>query len=122
MNTKLIMIGNAAFVGFFGILLSFLPQELIQFVDNDSSPFSILLAQLLGATYLGFASLNWLAKGNAIGGIYSRPVSVANFGQSFISATALLKFVWQTQNLYVGFFALGFLIFSVLFGLIMRGK
>ena len=48
--------------------------------------------QLLGALYIGFAMANWTAKDNAIGGIYSRPLSLANCVHFVAGALALLKY------------------------------
>jgi hypothetical protein len=48
---------------------------------------------MIGALYLGFAMLNWMAQGNVIGGIYSRPVAMANFTHFMIAGLALSKAV-----------------------------
>ena len=49
------------------------------------------LGQLLGAAWLGVAALNWLSQGAILGGIYGRPVVLANAAVHFISALVLLK-------------------------------
>ena len=36
--------------------------------------------------------MNWTAKDSLIGGIYARPVSLANFGHFFAGALLLLKY------------------------------
>ena len=48
-------------------------------------------AQACGVLYLGFAILNWMAKDDLIGGIYSRPVAMGNFLHFFTIAMALVK-------------------------------
>jgi hypothetical protein len=40
--------------------------------------------QLLAAAWLGFAALDWLSRGTVLGGIYGRPLVVANFGHLLI--------------------------------------
>ncbi len=74
-----------------GATASFLPQEMLQYLGAEATGTTPLLVQLLGALYLGFALLNWMAKGILIGGIYARPVAVGNFLHFFAGAMALLK-------------------------------
>ena len=75
----------------FGVALTFAPGEIIQKAAGLHSPLLIVLAQACGALYLGFAILNWMAKDNLIGGIYSRPVAMGNFLHFFAMAMALIK-------------------------------
>jgi len=73
MNTKVIMTLSAIVMGGVGILLSFLPHELLaQFQSASVHTIDALIIQLMGALYFGFAMINWTAKANLIGGIYSR--------------------------------------------------
>ena len=56
--------------------------------------FPRIRAEASGALYLGFAMLNWMAKDNLIGGIYSRPVAIGNFAHYFILAATLFRLVF----------------------------
>ena len=78
---------SAVLMGLVGILLTFLPDELARYVPQTNS----ILLQILGALYFGFAMINWMSKGNLIGGIYNRPLAVGNFAHFFIAALALIK-------------------------------
>ena len=49
------------------------------------------LGQLLGAAWLGIAALNWLQRAAMLGGIYGRPIVLANLVLYFISALSLLR-------------------------------
>ena len=51
------------------------------------------LGQLLAAACLAVAALNWLTKPQLLGGIYGRPVVMANAVLYFIAAMVLLKVV-----------------------------
>lgn len=115
MNTKLLMIASAFLLGLVGITLSFLPQEVAKyfFLPEGSS----IVLQLCGALYLGFGILNWMAKGNLIGGIYSKPVAVANFGHFLLAGIALLKYN-HTGISYIGIAAVIYLMFALFFGYI----
>jgi hypothetical protein len=50
-----------------------------------------ILAQLLGAALLGFAAMNWTARGSALGGIYGRAVVAANQAHLVIGALILVR-------------------------------
>ena len=50
-----------------------------------------LLIQIAGALYLAFAILNWTVRNSPIGGIYNRPVALANVVHFTIAAITLLK-------------------------------
>ncbi len=104
------MITSAALLAIAGISLTFLPSEILNYFQLPE-PNSIVL-QILGALYFGFAMLNWTAKANLIGGIYSKPVSIANFTHFLIGALALAKIVfnnngstvlWIAEVLYVSY-------------------
>ena len=91
MKTRILMMLSAAFMAALGMAITFLPQELLVHVGARPEGVLVLLIQLLGALLVSFAMLNWMARGNLIGGIYSRPVAVANFFHFAIGAVALLK-------------------------------
>jgi hypothetical protein len=85
------MVLSAAFMAALGVGVTFLPQELLIHIGGRPEEALVLLIQMLGALYLGFAILNWMARNNLIGGIYSRPVAIANFFNFAVGAVALLK-------------------------------
>jgi hypothetical protein len=85
------MILSALFMFCMGALLTFAPGELIHLAGGTQSPPLVLAAQVGGALYLGFAMLNWMAKDNLIGGIYSRPVAMGNFLHFVLVAIGFLK-------------------------------
>jgi hypothetical protein len=91
MHTKLLMTLSAAVMAALGLAASFLPQEILAYARATSDPHGALLIQVTGALYLGFAMLNWMARGNTIGGIYSRPIALGNFLHFVVAAIALLK-------------------------------
>jgi hypothetical protein len=91
MNTKLLMSLSAAFMAILGVATTFLPQEILaQYGVRATAPL-VLPIQILGALYLGFAALNWTARSNLIGGIYSRPVALANLLHFAVVAITLVK-------------------------------
>jgi hypothetical protein len=76
-----------------------------------------IILQIAGALYFGFAMINWTAKGNLIGGIYSRPVAIGNFAHFLIGALALIKLSFKTPAPhFVWIAAIIYSIFALLFG------
>jgi len=95
--SKILMTISALFLGIIGIFLSFLPKEIINYLNINSNVITILLFQLLGALYLGFGILNWMLKGTRIGGIYNRPVLIGNLMHFLVGTIALIKIVTSIQ-------------------------
>jgi hypothetical protein len=115
MNTRLLMAVSACILGLAGLALSFLPQEIARLCGLPES--NAIVLQISGALYCGFAFLNWTAKGNLPGGIYSKPVAVANFTHFVVGGLALVKqglkdpgtsYIWISVVIY--------LTFAILFG------
>ena len=95
--SKILMTISALYLGIIGICLSFLPKEIINYLNINSNVITTLFFQLLGALYLGFGILNWTLKGSRIGGIYNRPVLMGNFMHFLVGALALIKIVTSIQ-------------------------
>ena len=70
---------SAALMAVAGLILSFLPAETLAAAGVEPVPVLVVFAQVTGALYLGFAILNWTARGVIIGGIYARPLALGNF-------------------------------------------
>lgn len=74
-----------------GLAATFAPGELLAAVGAGADAWSELLVQLAGALYLGFAMMNWMARGSLIGGIYGRPVALGNLVHFVVMAFALAR-------------------------------
>lgn len=112
------MASSAILMGLIGILLSFLPNELAAYMQWGKS--SSIVLQILGAIYFGFAIINWMSKGNLIGGIYNRPLAVGNFSHFFIAALALIK-ISIKNNVSPGIITgtIVYSVFAIAFGYIL---
>ena len=93
MNTRLLMRASAALLVALGLAATFMPEEILGRFGAAPVGAGVVLVQLAGALYLGFAFLDWMTQGNLIGGIYGRPVAIANFSHFMIGALALAKAV-----------------------------
>lgn len=120
MNTKLVMISSALFLAALGIILTFAPKEIAEFTGMGFTQIYQLQLQILGALFCGFAALNWMAKGAIIGGIYNRPIALANLAHFFIGGAALIKAVAGNIHLHyaVWILVIAYLVFAILFGII----
>lgn len=85
------MITSSMALGLAGLAASFAPSELLRALGSPVVQPLPVLIQLLGAMYIAFAITNWTAKGNIIGGIYSRPLSLGNCVHFIMGALALAK-------------------------------
>lgn len=111
---------SATFLAALGIGITFLPQEILVLVGVQPVDTSVLLIQILGATYLGFSILNWMSRGTHIGGIYGRPVSMANFFHFAIGAVALVKTaIAQHFEIEVTILAAIYMSFGTWFGYVL---
>ena len=116
MNSKTLMIASSMILGLAGLITLFFPQELLAFLNLPIVKPLPVLIQLFGAFYFSFALINWMAKNNAIGGIYSRPLSIGNFSHFFIGTLILGNYQLSTEIDGVILVALSiYTIFALLF-------
>ncbi|MBT3281648.1 MAG: hypothetical protein HOC22_04635 [Cryomorphaceae bacterium] len=122
MKTKLLMTSSAVFFGIIGILLSFLPNEIAEYLSVEPTIITILFLQILGALYLGFGILNWTAKGTLIGGIYNRPIALGNLMHFVVGAITLVKVISniQTHTEIIIFLTVFYVIFALLFAYVFK--
>ena len=91
MNTKILMTSTSIFLGVAGLLALLAPQDLLAALGSPPTNPMPILVQLMGALYFSLALTNWTAKGNAIGGIYARPISLGNFAHFLVGALVLVR-------------------------------
>jgi len=91
MNSRNLMIATSAYLAAGGIAALFAPAELLAALGAPATEPLPVLVQLLGSLYFAFAIVNWMAKDNAIGGIYSRPLAMANWGHFFAGGAVLAR-------------------------------
>ena len=82
---------SAALLAFCGLALLFAADEILPRHLPGYPPADFWFGQLLAAACLAMATLNWFSRGALLGGIYGRPVVVANATGYLIAAITLLK-------------------------------
>lgn len=78
-----------------GLALVFASDAILPRIIPNFPAAGTWLGQLLAAAWLAIAALNWLSQSVLLGGIYGRPVVLANAGLYFITATTMLKGVMR---------------------------
>jgi hypothetical protein len=109
---------SALCLGAAGLLLLFAPRETGDALVPAAAGADAVL-QLLGAAFLGFAMMNWTARGAALGGIYGRAVVVGNLMHLLGGAFVLLGKVSSVDAtpaflVLTGLYALGAVLFVYL--------
>jgi hypothetical protein len=118
--THLLMSASALVLGLLGALGSFAPDHVLAWLAAPASPALLLAVQVLGALYLGFAALNWMTRHNLIGGIYGRPVVVANLLHFVSAGLAIVRLVARAPQL-TGLWPLAaaYVVFATGFGVVL---
>ena len=113
--TRWLMMSSAVFLLIAGMITSFYPDKVLETHGVPLNNTVMLLIQMMGGLYMGFAVLNWMARGVLMGGIYARPIAMGNFMHFAIvtillSKAAAIFGVYQlaTSAAVFGVFALGF--------------
>ncbi len=119
MHTRILMIASAALMGVIGLAMSFMPQEVLGLHGSAPDNATVLLLQMAGAVYLGFAMLNWSARGILMGGIYARPVAAGNFLHFAMVAITLIKAAVAFAAIPLLISAAVFSVFAIWFGLVL---
>lgn len=112
---RLLLSSSVLFLGLLGLTGTFAPAETLTWLDIDPAPAVVVLFQITGGLYLGFAILNWMNRNAPMGGIYGKPVATANLIHFLVVALMLVKQVWN------GDLGNGFLILCVLYTLFAAG-
>ncbi|MEO8359434.1 MAG: hypothetical protein ABI672_05335 [Vicinamibacteria bacterium] len=119
-RTKLAVGASALFMAALGLALLFAGPEVMSAVF--ASPVPEPFPAILGAAFLGFASMNWIARHNILGGIYGRAVIAANQTHLTIGAIVLVKH-GLSHGGSTGFWILAgfYVLAAVLFTVLLRG-
>ncbi|MDD5150290.1 MAG: hypothetical protein PHC28_07370 [Flavobacterium sp.] len=113
MNSKIILTTSSVVFFAFGILTSFAPEILLSFLKIEYTLTATLVAQAFGAFNIAMGILNWMSKSSLFGGIYNRPIGMANLAYFFMAGLAIIKgllnvpeaplFIWGVGIIYLAF-------------------
>ncbi len=124
LDRKLLMTSSAIFFIVIGFLFLFLPEEILRYLKIEAGQLEIVLFQLLSALYLGFGVLNWMSRSALIGGIYKRPVVLANLTNFWIGAITLIKLIVNAplQSITLLLLTIIYVVFTILFFIVFRSN
>jgi len=86
-----VMRGSGILWALVGITLLFFPLESARAAGFTQAPEALL--QLVSGLYLGFATLNWFGRNAIYGGIYGRPIMLANLAHGMIGLISVVQVV-----------------------------
>lgn len=119
MHTRILMALSAIFLAIAGLITSYFPEKVLETHGVVPNNTMLLLIQMMGALYLGFAILNWTAKGVLIGGIYARPVALGNFLHFAMVGVMLVKAGIEYEVVQLATSGLVFSAFAIWFGIVL---
>lgn len=117
MRTNWLLTASAVVMGVAGIAATFGPAEVAGALGLTPPGVAQIFVQVIGALYLGFAMVNWMARGSLIGGIYNRPLLLGNLAHVVVGGLALVKHVASGERPLALVIATGvYVVFAVAFG------
>ena len=119
MGSRWLMISSALFLAGAGLFTLFAPDRVLGVHGTSPDNATMLLIQMMGALYMGFAFLNWAARGVMIGGIYARPVALGNFMHFTVVTILLTKAAFTFGVVQLAASAAIFGAFAVWFALVL---
>lgn len=93
-----LMITSGMVNGIAGILLTFIPEELLLWTDGKAGEGAILLVSIMGVAMLGIGILNYMGKNAIYGGIYGKPILMCNLIFHSVTALNLIKFSLGSES------------------------
>lgn len=87
-SSKQLLSATAGLFAAGGVVMLFIPDTVLGVLGAGPKAPSWSV-QLLAAAWWGFAALNWASRGAIVGGIYGRPLVVANWTHFLIGTLVL---------------------------------
>jgi hypothetical protein len=113
------MMLSAIFMAVAGLITSYFPDKVLETHGTVPDGPTLLLIQMMGALYLGFAILNWTARGVLIGGIYARPLALGNFLHFAMVGVMLAREAIEHGVMQLATSATVFSAFAIGFGIVL---
>ncbi|MBO9502793.1 hypothetical protein [Brevundimonas sp. A19_0] len=112
--SKLLLTASAAFLFVLGVALNFAPAEAVRLSGLEGT--SAVPFQLLAGALIGVALMNWFSRSSVFGGVYGRPLGLANVVLFAVGGISLARgameigspVLWGLTAIY-GLFALAFI-------------
>lgn len=122
MKTKWLLSSSAVIMGLVGLAGTFIPEEILKTLGIDPTLVTLILLQIIGGLYLGFAMLNWFTRSALIGGIYNKPVVLGNLMHCIVVFFALIRQLAEQFHFLLLLLTFIYFGFAVWFTLVMRSN
>ena len=96
MKIQPLLFASALLLMGLGIVTLFAPDEIAGLLSRSGQATSGVVVQILAGALFALGILDWMNRYATIGGIYGRPVVLANFAFFFITATTLARLALAT--------------------------
>ena len=88
--TRLLATASAVALGVGGMVLLFAADDVLGHL-GEAGPAAAVVGQMLGGAWLALAVATWITRGSPQGGIYGRPIVLANTWVHTITALVCLR-------------------------------
>ncbi len=121
MYSKIILTLSALSFFIIGIPASFAPELLLSFLKVDYTITASMFVQGFGAFNFAMGIQNWMSRAGLIGGIYNRPLVMANLTYFFMFGLAIYKglIISTDKSIIICSFEILFLILALAFGIVL---
>jgi hypothetical protein len=103
MKLNYLLIGSAVLAAIFGVVFIVAPATVMSIVGGMGNP---IFAQVLGANFIGFAVLNYLAR-NATAGEAMRAILIANLISNALGLVLVLNAQLSSGGSWFGWLSIG---------------
>ena len=119
MLSRVLMTTSAVFLIGCGAVLNFAPQEVAAQVGVSGGAMATLVFQVLAGLLMGMGVVNWMSRGNLVGGIYGRAIALGNALQFVVGAFGLGRAIGTGSPPMLSFLLGAYLLFAAGFLYVM---
>lgn len=118
---NLLMLASGWVMAAIGLVLTLAPKETALAMGYPNAGGVVLLVQLLGALYVGFAIVNWMGKTRLTVPAFGKSVAIGNFVHFTMAGFALLRAAYAAHNMLLWGAAVIYAFFAACFGIVSFG-
>jgi hypothetical protein len=102
MVSKITIYTNIFYTLIVGLTFSFAPGNFLLAIGETDTELSTMFVQTIGAFFISYAGMNWMAKDSVLGGIYGKSLTFGN--TLFYVMTAFMSYKLSSfSTVIIGF-------------------
>jgi hypothetical protein len=121
MRTQPIVLASAIWLLVLSLVCLFAPAQVAAQFGISVPDQATVPVQILGATFLGLGLLNWVSRRSSVGGIYGRPLVVANLAHYCCGSFVLFGALANGLALVPVFVTVAYACLALAFGWLLFG-